>query len=146
VRNRVWLLLVGVPFLVAVCVFKRASTPSSVSGPEIPQPAAAAVPAPAPEPQPVAATSCAAMAQLPSQPAVPAAATAAGPVEQEESPRGSVPNVAAILADTDNRFRALVGDALVSEGSTVRGYRVGKVHADRVEFEKDGRIWVQKLD
>jgi hypothetical protein len=117
-----------------------------VSSGEVPQSAAATAAVPAPEPQPVAARSSPATEQLPSQPVMPAAATTAGSGQQGESSRGSTPTVEAILAETDNRFRALVGDALVSEGSTVRGYRVRKVHADRVEFEKDGRTWVQKLD
>jgi len=77
---------------------------------------------------------------------VPAVATEAGPAEQEERSGDSLPQVEAIIADTGNRFRALVGDALVSEGSMVHGYRVRKVQADGVEFEKDGQIWVQKLN
>jgi hypothetical protein len=54
--------------------------------------------------------------------------------------------VEAVIAGTGNQFRALVGDALVSEGSMVQGYRVRKVQADGVQFEKDGQIWVQKLN
>jgi hypothetical protein len=132
--------------LLAAYAVRRASTPSPVSSGEVPKSAAATAAVPAPEPQPVAARSSPATEQLPSQPVMPAAATTAGSGQQGESSRGSTPTVEAILAVTDNRFRALVGDALVSEGSAVRGYRVRKVHADRVEFEKDGRTWVQKLD
>lgn len=28
----------------------------------------------------------------------------------------------------------------------VRGYRVQKMHADRVEFEKDGKTWAQRVN
>jgi hypothetical protein len=77
---------------------------------------------------------------------VPAVATEASTAEQEERSGDSAPQVEAIIADTGNRFRALVADAIVSEGSMVHGYRVRKVQADGVEFEKDGQIWVQKLN
>jgi hypothetical protein len=56
------------------------------------------------------------------------------------------PKVEAIMAGADNRLCALIGDGLVSEGATVQGYRVKKIHADRVEFEKDGQTWVQKVN
>ncbi len=56
------------------------------------------------------------------------------------------PKVEAIMAGAGNRFCALIGDGLVSEGATVQGYRVKKIHADSVEFEKDGQTWVQKVN
>jgi hypothetical protein len=56
------------------------------------------------------------------------------------------PRVETIVATGDNRFSALIGDALVPEGGTVRGYRVRQITADSVEFEKDGKTWVQKVD
>ena len=145
-RKRVWLLLVVVAVLLAAYVFKRASTPSPVSGGEVPPPAAAAVPVPVSKPQPVKVISSPAVEVSQPQPVVPAVATEAGPTEQEERSGVSAPQVEAIIADTGNRFRALVGDALVSEGTMVHGYRVRKVQADGVEFEKDGQIWVQKLN
>jgi hypothetical protein len=77
---------------------------------------------------------------------VPDVATEAAPGEQEEPSGDWTPKVEAIIAGTGNRLHALVGDALVSEGSMVQGYRVRKVQADGVEFEKDGQIWVQKLN
>jgi len=58
----------------------------------------------------------------------------------------STPTVEAVIAVADNRLCALIGDAFVSEGSMVKGYRVRKIHADSVEFEKDGKVWVQKVD
>jgi hypothetical protein len=54
--------------------------------------------------------------------------------------------VEAIMAGANNRLSALIGDSLVSEGATVQGYRVKKIQADSVEFEKDGQTWVQKVN
>jgi hypothetical protein len=56
------------------------------------------------------------------------------------------PIVEAIVATADNRFCALIGDALVSEGDVVQGYQVRKIFTDTVEFEKDGKTWTQKVD
>ena len=146
VRKKVWLLLAVVAVLLAVCVFRRASTPSPVSGGEVPPPAAVTIPVLALRPPSVKVGSSPAPKVSPPQAAVPVVATEAGPAEQEELSGAWTPKVEAILADTGHRFCALVGDALVSEGSMIHGYRVRKVQADGVEFEKDGQIWVQKLD
>jgi hypothetical protein len=54
-------------------------------------------------------------------------------------PQDQAPTVKAIVATADNQFCALIEDALVSEGDTVKGYLVRKIHADSVEFEKDGK-------
>lgn len=145
-RKKAWLLLAVVSVLLAAYVFKRASTPSPVSGGEVPQPPALTVPVLALKPPSIKVGSSPAVKVSQPRAAVPAVATEAGPAEQEELSRNWAPKVDAIMADTGNRFRALVGDALVSEGSMVQGYRVRKVQADGVEFEKDGQIWVQKLD
>jgi hypothetical protein len=56
------------------------------------------------------------------------------------------PRVDTIVAMAENRFSAMIGEALVSEGGTVQGYRVRKITANSVEFEKDGQVWVQKVD
>ncbi len=56
------------------------------------------------------------------------------------------PKVEAIMAGAGNQLCALIGDGLVSEGATVQGYRVKKIQADSVEFEKDGQTWVQKVN
>lgn len=55
------------------------------------------------------------------------------------------PKVEAVVAGADNRFCALIGDGLVSEGDTVQGYYVRKIRTDSVEFEKDGQTWVQRV-
>jgi len=55
------------------------------------------------------------------------------------------PIVEAVVATADNRLCALIGDTLVYEGSMVKGYRVRKINADSVEFEKDGKVWVQRV-
>ncbi len=144
-RKKIWLLPVVVAVLLAVCVFRRVSTPSPASGGEVSPPAAAAT-ATAPKPQPIKVPSPRAPKVSRPQPVVPDAATEAAPAEQEEPSGDWTPKVEAIIAGTGNRLHALVGDALVSEGSVVQGYRVRKVQADGVEFEKDGQIWVQRLD
>ena len=56
------------------------------------------------------------------------------------------PRVDTIVATADNRFSAMIGEALVPAGGTVQGYRVRKITADSVEFEKDGQTWVQKVN
>jgi hypothetical protein len=56
------------------------------------------------------------------------------------------PRVDTITVTPDNRLCVLIGDALVPEGGTVQGYRVRRITADSVEFEKDGKTWVQKVD
>ena len=56
------------------------------------------------------------------------------------------PRVEAIMGGLGGKFQALIGDGLVSEGTVVQGYRVQKIYADRVEFEKDGKTWVQKVN
>ena len=145
-RTKIGLLVVVAAALLAVCVFKSGSTPSPVSGGEVPQPAAVTVPVLALKPPSVKVGSSPA-AEVPGpQAVVPAVAAETGPAEQETRSSDSTPNVEAIIEDTGNRFRALVGDVVVSEGSMVQGCRVRKVQADGVEFEKDGRIWVQKLN
>jgi hypothetical protein len=58
----------------------------------------------------------------------------------------SIPKVGAIMGGAGGRFQALIGEAFVSEGDVVQGYRVKKCQADSVEFERDGKTWVQKVD
>ncbi len=154
-RKKVLLLLAVVAVLLAAYVFRRASAPSPVSGGDVRRPAAAAAPVPAPKPMRAAAPKSQPAKVLPSpaveafqpQPLVPTAATEAAPAVQEQPPsHDGAPQVEAIIEDAGNQFRALVGDALVSEGGMVQGFRVRKVQADSVVFEKDGQLWLQKLD
>lgn len=65
--------------------------------------------------------------------------------ENHSSSAGSAPRLEAIYRGADGRFYALTGDGCVCEGATVKGYRVRKIHADSVEFEKDGKVWVQEM-
>ncbi len=145
-KRKVGVLLVGVSVLLAAYVLRRGSTPSPVSGGEAPLAVGAAIPVPAPKPQRAAGRSSLAVRASQPQPQVPGAATEAGPPAQEDSAGDWVPKVEAIMAGAGNQFHALVGDVLVSEGSVVHGYRVRKVQADGVQFEKDGQIRVQKLN
>jgi hypothetical protein len=149
VRKKTWLLLVVAVVLLAAFVIRRASTPSGVSGSEVPRPAAA-VPVPAPRLQPVEVPSAPAAKTSGPQPlvseVVPEVAAEVAPEPQAEPSRDRAPQVEAIIAGAGNQLRALVGDVLVSEGSMVQGFRVRKVQADGVVFEKDGQIWVQKLN
>lgn len=55
------------------------------------------------------------------------------------------PRVEAVMGGAGGQYQALIGDDLVSEGATVQSYRVRKIQTDRVEFEKDGQTWVQKV-
>jgi hypothetical protein len=56
------------------------------------------------------------------------------------------PIVEAVTTTDNGRLCALIGDTFVFEGSTVQGYRVRKIFPGRVEFEKDGKVWVQKIN
>jgi hypothetical protein len=38
----------------------------------------------------------------------------------------------------------LIGDALLSEGDTIRGVKVIKINRETVEFEKNGSRWTQQ--
>lgn len=55
------------------------------------------------------------------------------------------PRVEAVMAAADDRLCALIDDALVYEGDTVQGYRVRNIDAESVQFEKAGKVWVQKM-
>jgi hypothetical protein len=145
-RKKVWPFVVVISVLLAAYACRKASPPSAVSGGEVPQPATMTVPVLALKPPSVPVGSSPAAKVPGPQAEVPAVAPEAGPTEQEETSPDWTPEVEAILADPGNRFRALVGDTMVSEGSMIHGYRVRKVQADGVEFEKDGQIWVQKLN
>jgi hypothetical protein len=61
-------------------------------------------------------------------------------------PKEAPPTVKAIVATADDQFCALIGEALVSEGDTVQGYRVQKIDAQCVTFERDGQTSVQKAN
>ena len=56
------------------------------------------------------------------------------------------PIVEAIVTTAGDQVSALIGNDLVSEGSVVQGYRVQKICTDSVEFERDGKTWVQRVD
>ncbi len=73
--------------------------------------------------------------------------TPTAPTQTARKPTANpTPKVEAIMAGAGNQLCALIGDGLVSEGATVQGYRVKKIQADSVEFEKDGQTWVQKVN
>ena len=65
---------------------------------------------------------------------------------ERQSVREPIPTVEAIMGSAPGRFQALIGDAFVSEGNVVQGYRVQKIHAESVEFEKEGKTWTQKVN
>jgi hypothetical protein len=54
--------------------------------------------------------------------------------------------VGAVGIGAGNRFYALISDRLVYEGDVVNGYKVRKIDANRVEFEKDGQTVVEKVN
>jgi hypothetical protein len=55
------------------------------------------------------------------------------------------PTVEAVVAGADQRLCALIGDELVYEGSRIQGYQIRKIDGGAVEFERDGKVWVQKI-
>ena len=64
---------------------------------------------------------------------------------ERQTAQEPIPKVGAIMGGA-GRFEALIGDGFVSEGDVVQGYRVKKIQADSVEFERDGKTWVQKVN
>ncbi len=64
---------------------------------------------------------------------------------ERQTAQEPLPKVQAITGGA-GRFEALIGDGFVSEGEVVKGYRVKKIQADSVEFERDGKTWVQKVN
>jgi len=46
---------------------------------------------------------------------------------------------------SENNHSALIGTKLVREGNIIDGVTVVKIHEDRVEFEKNGKRWAQKV-
>jgi len=68
-------------------------------------------------------------------------------MEQKRRMAGDpTPRVDTVVATADNHYSAMIGEALVPEGGTVQGYRLRKITATSVEFEKDGKVWVQKVN
>ncbi len=65
---------------------------------------------------------------------------------ERQTAQEPIPRVAAIMGGAGGRFQALIGDGFVSEGDAVQGYRVKKIQADSVEFEREGKTWVQKVN
>jgi hypothetical protein len=64
------------------------------------------------------------------------------------APRVKVPPKGIItgIVRSGDSATAVVGTQIVREGETIDGVRVVKIHDDRVEFEKAGQRWTQKLN
>lgn len=41
---------------------------------------------------------------------------------------------------------ALIGGQIVYEGTTIHGVKVVKIHPDKIEFEKNGTSWTQRIE
>jgi ABC-type uncharacterized transport system fused permease/ATPase subunit len=65
---------------------------------------------------------------------------------QMETTRKSSGDPTSTVEAVDNRFFISTEAGPAYEGDTIKGYRVRKIHADSVEFEKDGKTWVQKVE
>ncbi len=52
--------------------------------------------------------------------------------------------VNAISYNTDNPA-ALIGSVILHVGDTIYGVKIVNIHKDKVEFEKDGKTWTQKI-
>lgn len=49
------------------------------------------------------------------------------------------------IAYSTSRALAFINDQMVAEGAVVDGLTVVKIHANAVEFEKDGKRWTQEV-
>jgi len=59
--------------------------------------------------------------------------------------RGGPGVVEAISIGGNSESFIMIDGKFAYEGSMVNGFKVHKIYPDRVEFEKDGKIWVQKM-
>ena len=55
-----------------------------------------------------------------------------------------VPVAKGVVTSEDRKY-AIIGTQMVQEGDTVQGATVIKINPDSVEFEKDGKRWIQKV-
>jgi len=53
--------------------------------------------------------------------------------------------ISAICSAQNGQSSIVFEGQILHEGDMANGFKVDKIHPDRVEFEKDGKIWVQKL-
>ena len=53
--------------------------------------------------------------------------------------------VTAIFYDEDNPSVVIGSERGISKGDTIHGVKVVKIHKDKVEFEKNGQSWAQKV-
>ena len=66
---------------------------------------------------------------------------------EQSTAAAPTPKVEAIAGGAGGQFQALIGDGFVAEGDMVQGgYRVKRIQADSVEFEKDGKTWVRNVN
>ncbi len=47
---------------------------------------------------------------------------------------------------SEENASAMVSDRIVHEGDMIDGYKVVKIHRDKVEFEKDGKIFTKQVN
>jgi hypothetical protein len=47
---------------------------------------------------------------------------------------------------SENKSFAIIGTHIVSEGESIEGIKIVKIHPDKVVFEKDGKRWTQELN
>ncbi|MFC1605083.1 hypothetical protein ACFL5F_08660, partial [Planctomycetota bacterium] len=50
------------------------------------------------------------------------------------------------IVSSEDRFTALIDTQAVHEGDTIHGVKIVKIYVDKVEFEKNGRQWIQGLN
>lgn len=72
--------------------------------------------------------------------------TIGGSPPEEGTARDQTPTVDAIGIAADGRYYGMVDGRFIYEGNVVNGYQVQKIHPDSVEFEKDGEVWVRKVN
>ena len=63
------------------------------------------------------------------------------PIQQEQVAAG-YGKITGIFYSDDNPS-AIVEGEVVYQGDMIRGVKVVKIHRDRVEFEKNGKVWSQ---
>jgi type II secretory pathway component PulC len=47
---------------------------------------------------------------------------------------------------SEENASAIVSDRVVHEGDMIDGYKVVKIHRDKVEFEKNGKIFTKQVN
>jgi hypothetical protein len=62
-----------------------------------------------------------------------------------EQPETARPGVVTAIISTPTIRSAMINDEVVHDGDSLKDVKILKIHPDKVDFQKDGNVWTQKL-